>query len=62
MAKVTRFTEFQFGNYIWYLTDPQEITYEETEDGVTMKATMRILSEGLIEQDETRAQVIANNE
>ena len=57
MAKVTRITEFQFGNYIWYLTDPQEITYEETEDGVTriMKAT--ILSEGLIEQDETRAPV-----
>ena len=57
MAKVTRITEFQLGNYIWYLTDPQQIKYEETEDGVTMKATMRILSEGLIEQDETRAQV-----
>ena len=51
LIKVTRITEFQFGNYVWYLTDPQTITYEEMEDGVIMNATMRILKEGSIDEN-----------
>jgi len=60
MAKVTRISELQLaGSYVWYFTDPQIITYEEIEDGVIMRATLRILKEGPIEQDKTAPDLTA---